>query len=407
MVLERHFQCHGEAAEALGHGIGAHGQVGLAGRRRRIADARLEIRRQPRQPGLVVRQQRQLLVGDRGDTLEAGDENLRNRFIAMHVHRKINAAGLHGGECRQHFGGPGGAGRGPFPIEVYPGGVGAQMAPARAIRVHVRHDVEAGGSTELARHGIGGVHQPLQRALHPPFRHAFAGVLPGIEPDLARAFAQPDAIDWLPFDAVAQRLYPHTGAGADARHQVMVPLHRVGREIGAPQRIGFGRHMDAQRAALGLGIIAGVGAGPALAVCRDGGTVVWPAAGVSAAGQPGDAQGAGLATRAGEAEVEPLVEVAVLVLADAQRDVLRPGAALDDDVAAVKGGGNGNRHGRTCSLLGLHAHGLPGFAGEVRQQHSCQHRHGAGKAGKLVRATDALLGPAFPHDAVVRSTADF
>ena len=56
---------------------------------------------------------------------------------------------------------------------------------------------------EQARHRVGRVDEAFERAFHPPFGHALARMLAGIEPELQRAVAEPQPVDRLAFDAGA------------------------------------------------------------------------------------------------------------------------------------------------------------------------------------------------------------
>src|SRR3546814_7273589 len=58
----------------------------------------------------------------------------------------------------------------PFPIQIRAAGVGPQMTAPAAVGIHVGDDVKHCPGQHLARHGIDGVEQPVEEALHPPFR---------------------------------------------------------------------------------------------------------------------------------------------------------------------------------------------------------------------------------------------
>jgi hypothetical protein len=75
--------------------VGRHGKIGLARRRDRIAHLGLEsgLWRQSCAPGSV--QQVELGVGDARNALEAGDEHVRQRLVAVHVEREIDARLVH------------------------------------------------------------------------------------------------------------------------------------------------------------------------------------------------------------------------------------------------------------------------------------------------------------------------
>ena len=126
----------------------------------------------------------------------------------------------------------------PFAVEVHADGVGAQVAAARAVGVHVGDDVEGAFAAQHAGDRIVLVGQLLERAFHPPFGHRLAGMLAGVEPDVERAFA----------DASGSRCPARRGscrasgsrrpeAPAIVGDEIVVPLHRIRREIGDPDEV--------------------------------------------------------------------------------------------------------------------------------------------------------------------------
>ena len=131
MVLERHFERHGHTAEmreAVGQLVGRHVEIGFARGRFGIAQRGLEIRRQSSQRLAIGVEPIALIVRPIGDALKARDEIGGDRLITMNIHRPMDARSVHLVANTQHFGGAFGAWCGPFPVEVYPRSIGAQMA---------------------------------------------------------------------------------------------------------------------------------------------------------------------------------------------------------------------------------------------------------------------------------------
>jgi hypothetical protein len=91
-------------------------------------------------------------------------------------------------------------------------------------------------------------------------------VLAGLQPHLQRAFAHLQAVYRLAIQAVAQAAIGNARPRGDARHEIVVALHRIGREIGEPQRIARRRVGDGQRAVGFGGIPMRFGAGPVLPI---------------------------------------------------------------------------------------------------------------------------------------------
>ena len=127
-----------------------------------------------------------MAIGPARDAVEAGEEHVRDRLVAVHVHREVDAGPVHRRAGVEDLGAALQARRMPLAVEVHARGVGPQVAAARAVRVQVGNDVEGRRSPERAGDRIVRVGQPVQRALHPPFGHRLAGVLAGVKPYLAR-----------------------------------------------------------------------------------------------------------------------------------------------------------------------------------------------------------------------------
>ena len=122
--------------------------------------------------------------------------------------------------------------------------------------------------------------------------------------------------------------------------EIVVPLHRIGCKIGEPHGVLRGRVGDGQDT---IGV-AGVRAKPVLAVVGIARLIVGPAIRIGRPRTIGDAKRDRASLRPGHAEVEPLVEIRMRIRADVEIGgvTLKRG---DDDVAAVKGGRNAERHG--------------------------------------------------------------
>ena len=205
----------------------------------------------------------------------------------------------------------------PFAVEVHADRVGAEVAAARPVGVHVRHDVEGAVAAQHAGDRIVGIGQLLERAFHPPFGHRLAGMLAGIEPHGQVALADRQAVDVLPVEALAEAAVFDAGKRRDGRHQIVVPLHRIRREIGDPDQVGFRHEADGQHA---VGVAGAGDAGPILAVDRHAGLIVGPAVGIGGAAAIDDPQRHLAAAGTGQAEVEPLVEIAHVILDDFEID---------------------------------------------------------------------------------------
>ena len=197
--------------------------------------------------------------------------------------------------------------------------------------------MEGAGLPQCATVRIGGVGQQLQRAFHPPFGHRFAGVLAGLQPDGQRAIAHGQAVDGPAIERCAQHAVAHARFFGNARDEVLVPLPRIGGEIGKPRQIAHGPIADGQRAAVFGRVIAAVGAAPEFPVLADRGAIAGPAVGIGRSAKAADLQHQLAPRRAGDAEVEPLEKVRLMVLADGQPGA-GPGDVFNANIARVEGG---------------------------------------------------------------------
>ncbi len=342
MVLERHFQRHRDTAESVRDLVGRHRQVALARGGRGIASRGLEVGRRRAQQRQVTGITGKLVFAHVGDAFEPGHEDVGDRFVAVHVDREIDTGRIHRAPDRQHFGRPLCARFMPFAVEVHADGIGAKVPAARSVGIGIGHDMQRRCRSQPRRDRIGGIGQGLERAFHPPFGHRFAGMLPGVEPDLLRPGAGGQAVDRLSLDRMAQHAVRHMRCRRDPGDEIVMPLHRIGREVGEPRDIAVGAMPDRQRAAADRPVPLAVRAQPVLPVVRYRRAIAGPAAGIGAAVETGDLQGEVAPRRAGNAEVEPLEELAVAVPPDGQHG-LRPGDGDNLYVAAVEGGVDANR----------------------------------------------------------------
>jgi hypothetical protein len=210
----------------------------------------------------------------------------------------------------------------------------------RPVRIHVGNDAERAFLAQHASDRIVLVGQLFERAFHPPFGHRLAGVLASVEPNVERTLADLQAVDVLAIQALAERPITNAFKRGGLRHEVVMPLHRVRREICDPDDILWWRQLHGQHAARE----AGVGnADPFLAVEAHHAFVVGPAIGIGRARTIGDAECDFAAGGAGETEVEPLIEIGHVVVHDLEID--RVAVLLDDaDIAGVERARNGERH---------------------------------------------------------------
>ena len=95
----------------------------------------------------------------------------------MHIEEEIDPFARHRLAHNKHLGRGVHSRRCPLAVQIASGGVGAQMAAATAVGVHIRHHKERAALKQCSALCVGWVEQPLQRPLHPPLRHGLAGVL--------------------------------------------------------------------------------------------------------------------------------------------------------------------------------------------------------------------------------------
>ena len=272
----------------------------------------------------------------------AGREDVGQGFVAMYVEKQVAAGFVHFAFDGEHFGAVFQARRHPFAIQIGAGGVGAQIAAHRAVGIHVRHDIKHRLLQQGAGQRIGLVEQGVEHAFDKPFGHGFARMLARDDPDFARCLriAYLQQIQIAAVDGIDQMFAAHERRAFGARQQGQMALPGIGLEIGVIDAVGFGRMLDSHD----LAVERGRNAEPALAVGTGDGAVVLPAARIGALACVGEADFAGLAARALQAEIEPLGEVRRGVLGDMQFDVVGAFGADRGNCAGVEIAADFNWH---------------------------------------------------------------
>src|SRR5690606_22101153 len=226
--------------------------------------------------------------------------------------------------------------------------------------------------------------------------HRFSRMLARIEPHRDFALAHDEAVDRPAVEAGAEAAVGDAFAGRGLGHEVVMPLERVGREIGEPGEVAGGRVADGQRAAVLVLVECRIGAAPPAAVLGHAGTVTEPAVGVGRTVEVADLQRQLAPRSAGHAEVEPLVEVGLVVARDSQPG----GGAIDRkdfDVAAVEGGVDEDRVHRTSIVS-------PDWPGNPPNSASASLAAAASFAAKSLLAV--AVNRARPSHSAVPSLAD-
>ena len=268
-------------------------------------------------------------------TLGAGDEHVRNRLVTMDVEEQVDAGFAHLGLYAVHLGAAFQAGRQPLAIQVGTGGIGAQIAAHRAVRVHVRNDVEGGMFEQDARNRVLPVEQTAQQAFGKPFGHGFARVLAGDDPDLqvGRHF-MPDRqqVDVATIDGGAEVGNLAEAGTLRLADQVEVAFPAIRLEVGVVDAVGQRCVLDGHDVA----VVAGRHAEPVDAVVRRAQVVVFPAGRIG--GFPGieEAHHTGLVGRPLQTKVEPLSEFRCIVGANLELNIVKALRADDFDTAGVE-----------------------------------------------------------------------
>jgi hypothetical protein len=250
VVLERHLQGQRHAAELVGDPLARQRQQFLAEAAGLVALLRLEVGADHEEGLDEARLRGRRRGGEAGHLLGGGEEHVGQRLVAVDVEEERAAGALHFRAHQEDLGAGDGVGRAPFAVEVAPGGVGAQVAAHRAVRVHVRHDVQHGVLAHLARDRVGIVEQALEEALDEPFRHGLAGMLARDDPHRhpSRRVA-PDRhhVEVPPIHRTAEVAHAGVGRELDAREQVEVTLVRIGLEVGVVGRTSVRRGAERKR----------------------------------------------------------------------------------------------------------------------------------------------------------------
>ena len=123
----------------------------FAARHQFLAEALLE----PFQAGRIARV-----------ALAAGGEYVGDFLVAVDVEEQVDAMALHLLLDEPDFRAALGARLQPGPVEILAGGVGAQVAVERAVRVHVRHQVQVGLFQQALHFRIVRPLQALDQAFH-------------------------------------------------------------------------------------------------------------------------------------------------------------------------------------------------------------------------------------------------
>src|SRR3546814_3651771 len=143
-------------------------------------------------------------------------------------------------------------------------------------------------------------------------------MLAGVEPDGKFALADAEIVELLSVERLAERPVCDIGVGGDGGHVSVVPLHRRRREIGEPDAVRGRRHLDGEDAI----IVARFGLLPIFAVVGEARAVVFPTVGIGGIAAIEQPELDGLAAGAGQPEIEPLVEIGLVILRDFKVDTV-------------------------------------------------------------------------------------
>jgi len=140
------------------------------------------------------------------------------------------------------------------------------MASARPVRIAIGHNVKGASCAQGAGNWVGVISKAFQRPLHPPFGLGFAGVLTGIQPYLLVACTHGQIVQRLAVQRGPNAFKRDTFAGRRFGHQIVMPIHRIGRKIGKISDVAGRRIGDGQRAIVCVFVKTAVGPRPIFAV---------------------------------------------------------------------------------------------------------------------------------------------
>ena len=310
---------------------GQHVRLVLAGR---IAELVLEVG-----AGLLVALDEGLLVRRlrRREVFQhfvAGHKVVRQRFITVDVEEHVDARFVDLVFHAQHFRAGRQRWRHPFAVQVGACRIRAQVAANGAVRIHVRHDVEHGALQELARDRVGVVQQRVDQAFDEPFGHRFARMLARDDPDFLfrLRIANGNHVHVAAVNRAAQVGHARQRMLGHFAQQAQMAFPRIRLEVGVVHAVEFRRVRNRHH----LAVEGRRHAEPVFAVVAGHGLVVFIAGRIGGLARVQEAHRARLATRALQAEVEPLVDVGMAVLAQVQVDGAGTGGAHHVDGARVE-----------------------------------------------------------------------
>mmetsp|Transcript_6368 Transcript_6368/g.16196 ORF Transcript_6368/g.16196 Transcript_6368/m.16196 type:complete len:301 (+) Transcript_6368:318-1220(+) len=241
--------------------------------------------------------------------------------------------------------------RRPLPVQVRAGGVDPQVAGDGPVGIHVRDEAHRRDAPQLARQRVFAAVEEAPEALGAPLGHGLAGVLARRRPKLERSIPEGQQVQRPPLKRLSNRcVCTKLARPAQLRHEALVPLPGVGREVGKPNGVALRLERPRQLPVL---VLRRGDPEPVLAVVGRHGLVVFPALGVRCGAGVFEDEGAFLAFYARGPEVEPLEvggligTVRIRIRADLQRERVGVVRAAGDVfyfyVAAVEGGADARR----------------------------------------------------------------
>ena len=223
----------------------------------------------------------------------------------------------------------------PFAVEVGAGGIGAQVAQYRTVRIHIRHNVESRTVKQHARGRILRIKQTAQQTFDKPFRHSFARMLTGDNPDFHVAFdlvADGQKIDITALNSAAQIVDTAQTAALRIAQKVQMLLVGIRLEISVVNAVGQRRMVDGQHTVF----IAGRHAEPILAVVRSASLIVLPAQRIRSVRRIFKMHHAVLIGRTLQTEVKPLGKLRSIVGTQGEADIGRVAQIFDNDRTGIE-----------------------------------------------------------------------